>query len=139
MRRCRSPSWPVINACKGALNPSAAADCGMSCASPSVIMIAPPTRSGGASASAAAQGGEKLGSFGFGFIARGFDDPKVDVSERLEPRFEFVARLVGLLRPFANALALRPVDNHRDDVLERAPVLLDKIGIAQGEQQERQA
>ena len=87
----------------------------------------------------AAQSSEKFGSLGFGFVARGFDDPKVDVSERLEPRFEFVARLVRLTWPLAYVLALGSIDHHGDNVLERTPVLLNEIGIEQSEQQQRHA
>ena len=71
--------------------------------------------------------------------ARGFDDPKVDVSERFDPCFDLVARLVRLLWPLANVLALGTIDDNSDDVLERASVFLDKVGIAQGKQQERHA
>ena len=87
----------------------------------------------------AAQSGEKLRPFGFGFIARGFDDPQVDISKRLEPRLEFVARLVRLLGPLADVLALGTVDHYGDNVLERTAVLLNEIGIAEREQQERHA
>ena len=87
----------------------------------------------------AAQSGEKLGPLGFGFLARGFDDPQVDVSERLEPRLELVARFVCLPRPLADVLALGTIDHQGDNVLERAPVLLNEIGIAQAKQQERHA
>ena len=87
----------------------------------------------------AAQSSEQLGPFGFGFVARRFDDPQIDVSKRLEPRLEFVARFVRLLGPLADVLALGTVDHQGDNVLQRTPVLLDEIGIAQGEQQERHA
>ena len=40
MRRSRSPSWPVISACSGALKPSASALAGMSWTRPSVTRIA---------------------------------------------------------------------------------------------------
>ena len=60
--------------------------------SPSVIRIAPPTRSGGASASALAQRGEQFRALGVGFLARRFDDAQIDVAERLQPRLDFVAR-----------------------------------------------
>ena len=50
-RRSISSSWPVISACSGAAKPSAAASAGTSCTRPSVIMMAPATRSGGTSAS----------------------------------------------------------------------------------------
>ena len=49
MRRSRSFLRPVISACTGAWNPSAAALAGMSCTRPSVIMKAPATRSTGTS------------------------------------------------------------------------------------------
>ncbi len=52
-RRSRSLRVPVISACTGALKPSAAASAGTSWTRPSVIRIAPATRSGGTSASAA--------------------------------------------------------------------------------------
>ena len=105
----------------------------MSCTSPSVIMIAPPTRSGGASASAPRSAANSLRALGVRFLARGFDDAEIDVAERLEPRLEFVARLVGLARPLADVLARRAVDDDGDDVLQRTPVLLHEIGIAEAE------
>ena len=52
MRRSRSSLRPVIRACTGAWNPSAAALAGMSCTRPSVIRKAPATRSTGTSDSA---------------------------------------------------------------------------------------
>src|ERR1700724_143542 len=52
MRRSRSSLLPVISACTGAWNPSAAALGGMSCTRPSVIRKAPATRSTGTSDSA---------------------------------------------------------------------------------------
>ena len=52
-RRSISFLWPVISACNGAAKPSAAASAGTSCTRPSVIRIAPATRSGGTSASVA--------------------------------------------------------------------------------------
>ena len=52
-RRSISSAWPVISACTGAAKPSAAASAGTSCTRPSVIRIAPATRSGGTSASVA--------------------------------------------------------------------------------------
>ena len=51
IRRSRSPSWPVISACSGALKPSASAFAGISSTRPSVIMKTPPIRSEGTSAS----------------------------------------------------------------------------------------
>ena len=83
----------------------------------------------------AAQRGEQFGSLGFGFLARRFDDAQIDVSERFQPRLDLVARFVGLPRPLADVLAFGTVDDHRDNVLERTPVLLDEIGIAQAKQQ----
>ena len=50
-RRSISSLWPVMSACSGAAKPSAAASAGTSCTRPSVIMMAPATRSGGTSAS----------------------------------------------------------------------------------------
>src|SRR5262249_51519607 len=52
-RRSRSSACPVISACTGAAKPSAVASPGTSCTRPSVTRIAPATRSGGTSASAA--------------------------------------------------------------------------------------
>ena len=52
-RRSISSRWPVISACSGAAKPSAAASAGTSCTRPSVIRMAPATRSGGTSASVA--------------------------------------------------------------------------------------
>ncbi len=52
IRRSRSSLRPVISACTGAVNPSAAALAGMSWTRPSVIMKAPATRSVGTSESA---------------------------------------------------------------------------------------
>ena len=54
MRRSRSPSWPVISACSGALKPNASALAGMSCTRPSVTRIAAPILSGATSFSASA-------------------------------------------------------------------------------------
>ena len=59
----------------------------------------------------ASQSSEQLGPFGFGLVARSFDDPQIDVSKRFEPCLEFVARLVCLLRPLADALALGTIDD----------------------------
>src|SRR3984957_13308603 len=87
----------------------------------------------------AAQSSEKFGPLGFRFVARSFYDPKVDVPERLEPRLEFIARLVRLTGPLAYGLALGAIDNHGDNVVERTLVLLNEIGIEQSEQQERHA
>src|SRR6185312_4612836 len=81
----------------------------------------------------------QFGALGFRLVARGLGHPEVDVSERLEPRLDLVARLVGLLRPLANVLAFGSIDHESDDILERTPVLLNKVGIAQGKQQERHA
>ena len=61
----------------------------------------------------APQSSEQFGPFGFGFVARGFDDPQIDVSKRLEPRLELVARFVCLLRPLADVLALGTIDHQR--------------------------
>ncbi len=94
---------------------------------------------GGCVGERAAQSSEKFGPLGFGFVARGLDDAEVDVSKRLEPRFEFVARFVCLLWPLANVLAFGTIDHHGDNILERTPVLLNEIGIEQGEQQQRHA
>ena len=54
--------------------------------SPSVIMIAPPTRSGGASESAPRSAANSSRPLGVRFLARGLDDAQIDVAERLEPR-----------------------------------------------------
>src|SRR5262249_46136879 len=86
-----------------------------------------------------AQGGEQFGALGFRVVARRFGDAEVDVSKRLEPRLEFVARFVRLLRPLANVLALRAIDHYGDNVLEGTTVLLNETWIAQREQQERHA
>ena len=87
----------------------------------------------------AAQRCEQFGPLGVGFLARRFDDAQIDVSKRFEPRLDLVARLVGLPRPLADVLAAGTVDDDRDNVLERAPVLLNEIGIAQAKQQQRHA
>ena len=76
----------------------------------------------------ASKSGKELGPFGFRFVAGGFDDPYVDVSERLEPRLEFVARFVCLLRPLPNALALRSIDHHGDNVLKGTAALRTRLG-----------
>ena len=94
---------------------------------------------GGRIGERAAQSGEKFGPLGFGFVARGLDHAEVNVSERLEPRFDFVSRFVRLMWPLANVLALGSIDHHGDDILQRTPVLLNEIGIEQSEQQERHA
>ena len=111
----------------------------MSCASPSVMTIAPPTRSGGTSESAPRKSTEQLGPFGFGLVAGGFDDSQIDVSKRLEPCLKLVARFICLLRPLADALALRTIDDQRNNVLERTAILLNEIGITEGNQQEGHA
>ena len=51
-RRSRSSLWPVMRPCTGAVKPSAATSPGTSCTRPSVIKIAPATRSCGTSESA---------------------------------------------------------------------------------------
>src|SRR5262249_13608721 len=51
-RRSRSSLWPVIRACTGAAKPSAATSPGTSCTRPSVMKMAPATRSWGTSESA---------------------------------------------------------------------------------------
>ncbi len=78
-----------------------------------------------------AQRGEQPRAFGVGLLARGFDDAQVDVAERLEARLDLVPRLVGLARAAADFIALRAVDDDRDDILERPPVLLHEPRIAQ--------
>ena len=83
----------------------------------------------------APQRGEQFGALGFGFLARRFDDAQINVPESFQPRLDLVAGFVGLLRPLANVLAAGTVDDQGDNVLERAAVLLDEIGIAKAEQQ----
>src|SRR6266567_1539547 len=51
-RRSRSSLWPVISPCTGAAKPSAATSPGTSCTRPSVMKMAPATRSWGTSESA---------------------------------------------------------------------------------------
>ena len=58
----------------------------MSCTSPSVIRIAPPTRSGGASASAPRSAANSLVPSVSDSSRDGFDDAQIDVAERVEPR-----------------------------------------------------
>src|ERR1700677_4154183 len=82
---------------------------------------------------------EQLGPFGSRLVARRFDDSQINVSERLEPCLELVARVVCLLRPLADSLALRTIDDQRDNVLEWTAVLLNEIGITEGDQEEGHA
>jgi hypothetical protein len=72
-------------------------------------------------------------------VARGFNDPQIDVSERPEPCLEFVTGFVCLLWPLADALALRTIDNQRDNILERTAVLLNEIGVTEGRYQKDHA
>jgi len=87
----------------------------------------------------APQSSEQLGPFGLRLVARGFNDPQIDVSERPEPCLEFVTGFVCLLWPLADALALRTIDNQRDNILERAAVLLNEIGVTEGRYQKGHA
>ena len=139
MRRCRSPSWPGDQRVQRRVEAERGRGLG------NVVRVAVGDHDCAADplgrrvGERAAQSREQFGPFGFRFVARGFDDPEIDVSERLEPRLEFVARFIRLARPLADFLALGPVDHHGDNVLERTPVLLNEIGIAQAEQQKRHA
>ena len=87
----------------------------------------------------APQSTEQLGPFGFGLVTGGFDDSQIDVSKRLEPCLKLVARFICLLRPLADALALRTIDDQRNNVLERTASFLNEIGITKGNQQEGHA
>ncbi len=84
------------------------------------------------------QRGEELGALGVRFLPRGFDDAQIDVAERVETRLHLVAPLVSLPRSLADVLAGGAVDDEGDDVLQRAPVLLHEIGIAEAQDEERE-
>ena len=134
MRRCRSPSWPVISACDRRVEAERRGgrrECRGR--SPSVIMIAPPTRSGGASASAPRSAANSFVPVGVRFLARGLDDAQIDVAERLEPRSSSSSRALSVWpgRSPMSWLA-GAIDDDGDDILQRPAVLLHEIGIGEG-------
>ena len=84
-RRSRSLRAPVISAWTGAVKPSAATSAGTSWTRPSVSMIAPATRSGGTSASAALSAENSSRAVGLAVGFAGFDEAHVEARDAAEP------------------------------------------------------
>ena len=109
---------------------------GMSWTSPSVIMIAPPTRSGGASASASRKAAKSRVP-SVSDSSREVSTTRRSTSPSALRRASTWSRALSVWRrPAADRLALRAVDDHRDNILERAAVLLHEARIAQSEKGE---
>ena len=139
-RRSRSLLWPVISACTGAAKPSAAASAGTSCTRPSVIRMAPATRSCGTSDERRRQRGEQPGAVGLAVGLPGLDEAHFEARDAAEPLAERGARRLGLLGAGAEILARALVDHHGGDRGERLAVLARdrRVGERQHEQRERQ-
>src|ERR1700730_14278907 len=126
-RRSRSFLWPVIRACTGALQPSAAASAGTSCTRPSVIMIAPATRSRGTSdraeLSALNSRQPSVSPSASPLAPPRPEEPPPEPGNVREPFRQLRARGLCLLRAVAEFLARTLVDNHGGDRGERVAVL----------------
>ena len=81
----------------GASKPSAAASAGTSCTRPSVMKIAPATRSGGTSASDGVERGEQPRAVGLAVGLAGLDDAHLEARDAAEPFGQLRARGLGLL------------------------------------------
>ena len=139
MRRSRSPSWPVMSACSGALKPSAAVLAGMSWTTPSVIMKTPGDLLGRHVGEAGVEAGEELRALVAAGLLPGLYNPDVDVAQRGEARLQAGERRVGLRRALADRLRAGPVDDDCDDLLQGRPILAGRArDIKQGEQHQRE-
>ena len=109
---------------------------GMSWTSPSVIMNAPPTRSGGASASASrSAANSRVPSVSDS--SREVSTTRRSTSPSALRRASTSSRALSVWPARSPiSLALRAVDDDRDDILERAAVLLHEPGIAQAQKRE---
>ena len=151
-RRCRSAAprsarcggrarraRPVTRACIGAAKPSAAALAGMSWTTPSVIRMAPPTRSGGTSASALESAPNRAVPSLSAPLAAGLDDADLGIAEALEAVGERVARphSVCSVRS-AERLRGRAIDDHGDDVRQDVAVLTRERGVGERQNEQRQ-
>ena len=133
MRRSRSPSWPVISACSGALKPSASAFAGMSWTRPSVTRIAAPILSGATSFSASASA--ENSSVPSAPVPTAHET-RLDVGRFREGVFERLARRVDLRHAGAESLALAAVEHDGDDALLRLALLAHQRRVGErGEQQ----
>ena len=56
-------------------------------------------------------------------VARGFDEMRFDVVERAESLFQLGAGLGGLAFAVPDTIAPRPIEDDRDDVLQRSAIL----------------
>ena len=110
----------------------------MSWAIPSVMRIAPPTRSGGASASAERSAANSRVPWLSGSLAARLDEARLDIVERGETLRQGGARFFRLPRPFADLVGGGLIDHHRDDVLQRPAVLARQRRIEKREQHERE-
>ena len=84
-RRSRSFGRPVISACTGAAKPSVAASVGTSCTRPSVMKIAPATRSFGTSVERRLQRREQARAVGLAAGFAGLDEAHLEIGDAAEP------------------------------------------------------
>ena len=75
---------------------------------------------------------------GAGVLA-GLDRADLDVAERLQARVEVAHGGIGLLHALADGLRARTIDDDRDDLFQRRPLLAHERGIEQREQNEAEA
>ena len=131
MRRSRSPSWPVMSACSGALKPSAATSVGnvVDDAVSDEDRRADPV--GGNVAEARLQRREQPRALIFAIGLAGVDEAGLDIVERAEALFQFSAHLGRLRGAIADRLAARLIDHDCDDILQRPAVLANQRGIEQ--------
>ena len=109
----------------------------MSCTTPSVIRIAPATRSGGTSDSAEAERAEQLRAVGLAVGLSGLDDAHLESLDLLQAVDQRLLRLRGLLVALAEILARALVDHDGDDRCQRVAVLAREGGTGERQQEQR--